>query len=122
MPKLNIDLSTVVSYLKQNAGQKSIRDMEEELNLSITFIRKVASSQGICLQYKKPVEEKVSKIKDLLDQGLTPHSISQKINCRYSHVTYLMQRYIGYTPKTKVSTSESEMGYFNPSLRENWLV
>jgi hypothetical protein len=125
MPKLNIDLSQVVTYLRQNAGKKHLKDMEAELGLSITFIRKVAASQDISLFYMKPkVKEKIDAIQEMLESGKNPYQIARKLGIYYSHVNYLAEKYIGVKPRKREARErpERETQFFNAHARENWLV
>jgi AraC-like DNA-binding protein len=127
MPKLNIDLSKVVRYLKAYAGKKSIVEMCHDLDLSATFIRELAKSQGIEISIRKrQTLDKAEQIKELLDKGLNPSQIARKLGMYYNSVYYISETYLGKTPSKREwknrTESQNDSVFFNPSERENWLI
>jgi hypothetical protein len=127
MPKLNIDIAAVVRYLNIHAGKKHISLMSLELGLSISFIQKVAKSQGIEISTKKPEERnRIEVIKEGLSIGKSLSAISKELGLYYNSVYRLVEKYNlecyvtrKSAPKVRVS-SPSKL--FNPHERENWLI
>jgi len=89
MPKIKIDLAKVVDYLKENAGKKSIYEMCSELNLSFSFVHKVAKSQGIDTSLTRVRSKQYQdSIKEMHEAGIPMAQIARSLGIDYNSAVY----------------------------------
>jgi hypothetical protein len=127
MPKIKIDLAKVVDYLKENAGKKDIYQMCSELDLSISFVLKVAKSQGIETSLTKIRSRQYQQsIKEMHEAGMPMAEIARSLGIEYNAAVYHAFKaglhIVSVSNNMNTTTPKEQTGYFNVRARENWLI
>jgi hypothetical protein len=127
MPKIKIDLAKVVDYLKENAGKKHIYEMCNELNLSFSFVQKVAKSQGIDTSLTRSRSKQYQdSIKEMHEAGMSLYEISKALGIHYNSAVYHAFKaglhIVSVSNNMNTTTPKEQTGYFNVRARENWLI
>ena len=128
MPKLNIDMTQVVKYLRNNAGQKSVTAMSVEIGYSTSFLTKVAKSQGIEISLTKIRSRyNVDQLKERLQSGMSINAAARELGMCFNAAWYHIRKanISDHKPEPIVKKERSMVnskGFFNPHARENWLV
>lgn len=126
--KLNIDMVAIVSHIKANAESTDAESMAEHLNLTVSFLKKIADSQGIKVMSKQAFRNRyrVNAIREAVMAGRSLYTIAKEMDEHYNTIYNLASRYLKVEIQCRKRVyPEKEMhknGIFNVNAVENWLV
>jgi len=101
--------------------------MCSELNLSFSFVHKVAKSQGIDTSLTRVRSKQYQdSIKEMHEAGIPMAQIARSLGIDYNSAVYHAFKaglhIVSVSNNMNTTTPKEQTGYFNVRARENWLI